>query len=326
MRSRPITRRRESLLGRVLALNLLLVVTTLLAVTLASGFDLRQQPDRWQFALLAMMIIATLLVNILLLRRRFSPLGELIERIEAIDVAKPVQLRLPEEEELEEVGRLAAAFRRLVERIEEERRSGGQLVLRAHEVERRRVARDLHDEVNQALTAILLRLEAISQDAPPGVADELSELKALTNRAMDELLQLARQLRPTALDEHGLVPAIEGQVERFAEQTGIEATLKTEGDASALSDDKQVAVYRVAQEALSNVVSHADARRVEVELAAVNGRVELRVRDDGRGFEPSAPRTGLGVSGMAERARLMGGELSIDSEPGGGTSLTLRLP
>jgi two-component system sensor histidine kinase UhpB len=210
-------------------------------------------------------------------------------------------------------------------RIEDERRRSGRLVLRAQEEERRRLARDLHDEVNQALTAILLRLQAMSQSAPPELGEELTELKRLVNQAMGELLQLARQLRPTALDDHGLLPAMASQVRRFAAQTGIEADLKSTGGGSGLAPDEEIAVYRIAQEALANIARHADAKRVEVDLRTGDG-VELTVRDDGCGFEPSVPASGLGLGGMAERARLVGGELTIESRPGAGTELSLRVP
>jgi two-component system sensor histidine kinase UhpB len=211
--------------------------------------------------------------------------------------------------------------------VEEERRRSGKLVLRAQEEERRRVARDLHDEVNQALTAILLRLEALGQDVPPARAAEVAELKRLANRAMDELLNLARQLRPTALDDHGLVPAIDAQLKRFSEHSGVEARFETHGDVERLDEDRQTAIYRVAQEALANAGRHAGATCVEVDLTVSDAGTELRVRDDGGGFDPGAPgERGLGLQGMAERARLVGGELDVRSAPGSGTSLTLRIP
>ena len=187
--------------------------------------------------------------------------------------------------------------------------------------------------MNQALTAILLRLEALAQESPPEREPEVAELKKLVNQAMDELLNLARQLRPSALDDHGLLPAIEAQLKRFSARTGIEVRLHSEGDPNELPEVLQTAIYRVAQEALANVGRHAGATVVEVDLDAADGRAELRVRDDGGGFDPGAipragsqgPGSGLGLSGMAERARLVGGELDVRSAPGGGTSVTLRV-
>jgi two-component system sensor histidine kinase UhpB len=318
----------NSLIGQVVAVNVLLVVTTLFAASAAASLNLSTQDQRTQFALLALTIVLVLLVNMLMVQRRFSPLERLIERVEAIDPQQPAEFDAPEVGAgSDEVDRLAASFRRLLGRIEAERRRSGRLALRAQEEERRRLARDLHDEVNQALTAILLRLQAVSQDAPPNVADELAEVRRLVNQAMDELLRLARELRPTALDDHGLYPAIESQVRRFSSQTGIEADLRTHGDPAELDPDREIAVFRIAQEALANVARHASASAVAIDLARLGDHgVELTVRDDGRGFAPEGESNGLGLNGMAERARLVGGELDIESRPGSGTAVSLRVP
>jgi two-component system sensor histidine kinase UhpB len=318
----------NSLIGQVVAVNVLLVVATLFAATAAASLNLRTDDQRSQFALLALTIVLILLVNMLMVRRRFSPLEQLIESVEAIDPQQPDTFDAPAAHgRSDEVDRLAASFQHLLERIEEERRRSGRLALRAQEEERRRLARDLHDEVNQALTAILLRLQAVYQDAPPGVADELAEVKRLVNQAMDELLRLARELRPTALDDHGLYSAIESQARRFSNQTGIATDLRTHGEPAELDEDREIAVFRVAQEALANVARHASASRVDIDLARLgDSGVELTVRDDGQGFPTHLPTDGLGLNGMAERARLVGGELEIDSRPGGGTAVSLRVP
>src|SRR4051794_26932634 len=217
----------RSLAGQVVAVNALLVVATLFAASAAANLDLNLHDERLSFALLALTIVLVLLVNMMMLKRRFLPLERLIATIESIDPSTGGELTLPTDpQEAEEVGRLATSFRRMLVRIEDERKRSGRLVLRAQEEERRRLARDLHDEVNQSLTAILLRLEALSQAAPPELTDELSELKRLVNQAMSELLQLARQLRPTALDDHGLLPAMASQGRRVRGPTRHQAPLK----------------------------------------------------------------------------------------------------
>jgi two-component system sensor histidine kinase UhpB len=200
-------------------------------------------------------------------------------------------------------------------------------VLRAQEQERSRIAQDLHDEVNQALTGILLRLEATMSDAPPHLVAELADTKALATQAMEELLHLARELRPTALDDHGLVPALASQIASFGERTGIRSRFQPPmGQLPRLSDEEQLVIYRVTQESLSNIVQHAGATRVDVELNTV-GRTVLRVRDDGKGFESrnGRGRNRLGVSGMRERALLVGGNLAIFSTPGEGTTIELTM-
>ena len=318
-------KKRESLSGQIVAANLLLVVAALFAASAASSLDLDLNDQRLEFALLAMTVILALLLNILMLQRRFSPLEALIRDIEAIDPANPVAFEAPEQP-VEEVERLAHAFSRLLERIEAERRRAGRLQLRAQEAERKRVARDLHDEVNQALTAILLRLEALTQIAPPRLRDELAETKGLANQAMEELLQLARQLRPTALDDHGFVPAIEEQLRRFKAQHGMETELKTEGQLDNLADDQQLVLYRVTQEALNNIARHSGAGRVSVDITRRDGKVALCISDDGKGFQLGGEDRGLGLDGMAERARLVNGDFDIRAAPGRGTMVRLRVP
>jgi two-component system, NarL family, sensor histidine kinase UhpB len=326
--SKPTFKRRDdSLIGQVVAANAVLVTLTLFAASLAAGLDISIAEQRWQFLVLALAIVLTLCVNLWMLQRRFAPLERLVDRVEAIDPAEPATFEIGDDP-VEEIDRLSLAFQGLLKRIDEERRRSGKLVLRAQEQERRRIARDLHDEVNQALTAVLLRLEALAQDSAPEQREQVTELKALTGQAMDELLRLARQLRPTALDDHGLAPAVEAQVRNFSERTGVDARIEVHGDPGCLDDETQTVVYRVAQEALSNAAQHARPRRVEVALTAgEGGGVELRVRDDGDGFDPQDTREGgLGLAGMAERARLAGGVLDLRSSRGVGTELTLRVP
>jgi two-component system sensor histidine kinase UhpB len=318
-------RRDDSLIGQVVAANVVLVTFTLFAASLAAGLDISIGEQRRQFLILALAIVLTLCVNLWMLQKRFDPLERLVAQLEAIDPTEPASFDLGHDHTAE-IDRLAASFRRLLQRVDDERRRSGKLVLRGQEEERRRVARDLHDEVNQALTGILLRLEALAHDVPSAQRDQVTELKRLTGQAMDELLRLARQLRPTALDDHGLAPAIEAQVRGFAERTGAEAHVAVSGDPDSLDEETQTVVYRVAQEALSNAAQHARPGRIDVELKTIGGGVELRVRDDGEGFDPFAARGGLGLDGMAERARLAGGALDLRSERGAGTELTLRLP
>src|SRR5215218_798405 len=214
------------------------------------------------------LVVLALALALVRERRRLRPLEDLVEAMEKVDLSSPRPL-LPASidgvGETEEVERIELAFLRMMSRLEAERRRAGSAALRAQEEERARVARDLHDEVNQSLTGVLLRLEAAREAAPPELEAELEETKSLANQAMRELLSLARQLRPTALDDLGLAAAIAGQVEQVS-HSGVAAELVEEGDFSDLDSDVQLVVYRVAQEALSNAARHADAERIAVEL------------------------------------------------------------
>jgi two-component system, NarL family, sensor histidine kinase UhpB len=275
---------------------------------------------------LAILVVA-LAINLIVQRRRFAPLEKLIEEMEKVDLGRPGPL-LPGSidgiGETEEVERIELAFLRMIHRLEAERRRAGSAALQAQEEERARVARDLHDEVNQSLTGLLLRLEAVREAAPPELEPELAETRSLANQAMRELLSLARQLRPTALDDLGLVAAIGGQVEQL-ERPGLAGELKAEGDFSDLDDDVQLVVYRVAQEAITNAARHAEAQRITVSLHRTEQGVELQVSDDGRGFAFEQSERGLGIGGMRERALLVGAELTIESRPGHGTTVKLSL-
>jgi len=316
--------RRRSLLAQVLAVNALLVAGTVLVATLAVDLRLRQLVGGREILVFGLALLATLLGNVLLLRRRFTPLQEMIATMERVDLAESgARVPLGRRGSAREVERLGAALNRMLVRLEAERREAGKAAVRAQERERKRIAQDLHDEVNQALTAVLLRLEASMQTAPYDLRRELGETKRLATQAMEELLNLARQLRPSVLDDHGLIPALQTQVRDFSEQTRIPTSFQRTGAIPVLSPEQQLALYRVTQESLSNVVQHAGATRVEVELSFV-GRTVLRISDDGRGFV-GRRNGGLGLSGMRERALLAGGALEIRSERGSGTRVELTI-
>ncbi|HEY8763960.1 MAG TPA: sensor histidine kinase [Solirubrobacteraceae bacterium] len=317
MKSRP-------LLAQVLAVNLLLVAGTVLVATIALDAHLSTMIRGREVLVLGLAIVATLLGNWLLLRRRFAPLDQLISAMERTDLAGPQTPALANHRsDSAEVLRLEVAFGRMVSRLEAERKQAGKAAIQAQERERRRIAQDLHDEVNQALTAVILRLQASIERAPHELRKELVETKRLSGQAMEELLSLARQLRPAVLDDHGLIPALHSQVRDFAEQTGVRAKFNARGSLPRLTPEQQLVIYRVTQESLSNVVQHAGAKAVDVELSFI-GRTVLRVSDDGRGF--TGPRNGgLGLSGMRERAMLAGGHLSIWSDPGHGTRVELTI-
>jgi len=203
-------------------------------------------------------------------------------------------------------------------------------VLEAQEEERRRIARELHDGPVQSLIYLCRRIDSVA--ASPGVPENervaVKELRTITETLVEELRSISRGLRPSVLDDLGLVAALERLSEEFHARTGIEATAKVIGVPRRLGGNLEAVAYRVVQEALSNVERHARASHVLVEMAFHQMILGLRVVDDGLGFDPKAEvRAGaLGLSGMAERARLTGGRLAVDSAPGGGTTVRVELP
>ena len=211
---------------------------------------------------LALAVSGVILLNSILLRRRLEPIERLVDTMSTVDLTAPGKRADVHRGAADEVRRLSADFNRMLERLEHERRESGRAVLRAQEQERSRIAQDLHDEVNQALTAILLRLQATVHAAPPGLQEELRESQQLVTQAMEELLHLARQLRPTALDDHGLIAALASQVSDFGQRTGVRARFHHHGQIPLLSDEEQLVIFRVTQESLSNIAKHAGARVV----------------------------------------------------------------
>jgi two-component system sensor histidine kinase UhpB len=320
---------RKNLLTQVLVANLLLIIVAVVVTAAAgnSNLDIGGRPG--VAVILGLAVALTVLVNVMMLQRRFRPLERLVDEMERVDLSRPgsnLQAAGDTPGEPEEVERLNRAFRRMLERLEAERRRTSSTALAAQEEERARVARDLHDEVNQSLTALLLRLEAARVKAPVELAHELAETKALANQAMEELLMLARQLRPTALDDLGLKAALAGHVKELGRRGKVNATFESAGDFSGLPTDVQLVVYRVAQEAMSSAAQHSGADRVDVQLVREGDRVELTVGDDGSGFTFDQAARGLGISGMRERALLVGGDMTVESRPDAGTRVRLTVP
>jgi len=216
---------------------------------------------------------------------------------------------------------VAVDLSRRVARTTVQRIVGGQ------EQERRRLSRELHDETGQALTSILLGLKAIEDargtDRFPAALADLRELVVAT---LQDVRRLAVELRPKALDDFGLVPALERLTSAFAEQTGIAVHLESRLPEPRLPPEIETVLYRVVQEALTNVVKHAHAEHVSVLLHARQGRVAIVIEDDGRGFTESDETTGIGLLGMRERVALVGGTVAVESSAGTGTTIVVEVP
>lgn len=203
-------------------------------------------------------------------------------------------------------------------------------ILGAQEAERVRVSRELHDDTGQALTLLLVRLQIVeNMSSEPEIRRELAELRELVGETLDGVRRLAVHLGPSVLEDLGLCSALEWLADRVRAETGLVVDLRLECKCEHLSPEVAVAIFRVAQEALTNVVRHARATRVEVRLET-DGSLELRVADDGTGFAvdeaQAQPTASVGLFGMAERVALIGGSLEIDSSPGGGTRVRASVP
>ena len=201
-------------------------------------------------------------------------------------------------------------------------------VVEAQELERARLARELHDETGQALTSILLGLKPLEQTAESAEAREaLESVRELVISTLQDVRRLAVELRPSALDDFGLVPAVERLADTFREQSGLQVDLESRLGEERLTTEVETTVYRVIQEALTNIVKHADAGRVSILLQRKNSSVVAVVEDDGAGFDPAEARAdALGLAGMRERLSLAGGRLLVESTPGSGTTVVAEVP
>jgi signal transduction histidine kinase len=199
-------------------------------------------------------------------------------------------------------------------------------LLRAQENERRTLARELHDEVGQSLSAILMEADnAECAEHPAEIREHLAAVKRLAEKTVNEVRDLALLLRPSMLDDFGLVPALKWHARETTKRTGLNIMVEADDDADDLPDDHKTCIYRLVQEAVHNSARHANARSVEVVVKHDGDRVRFTVRDDGGGFDTRFVR-GLGLLGMEERVRRLGGEIQIDSQLGRGTLIAAELP
>ncbi|WP_329284891.1 HAMP domain-containing sensor histidine kinase [Streptomyces sp. NBC_01455] len=267
-------------------------------------------------------LVVMLVANAALLSWGLAPLVRLTGLMTTVDLLRPGQ-RLPARGG-GEVAELIRAFNAMLDRLEQERATSSARVLLAQEAERRRIAHELHDEVGQSMTAILLALKRTADDADGPLRDELHQAQEITRGSLDEVRRLVRRLRPGVLDDLGLVSAMTSLTHDFATHTGLRVLRHFDADLPALEPETELVLYRVAQESLTNVARHADAERAEVSLRHTDGAVVLAVADDGRGIEAACE--GAGIRGMRERALLIGAALDITPAARTGTRIRLTAP
>ena len=309
-----------SLAWRVVLLNSALMLGASLALALGPATVSTPVHTRELLVLLAG-VLATMGANVLLVRRAFAPLRHLTTLMHRVDPLAP-GTRLQADGAAREVRELADAFNDMLERLENERRDSARRAVRAQEAERRRLARELHDELGQSLTGVLLHIDQAIRT--PRTSD-LEEAREGARRSLDDVRRIARDLRPDLLVELGLASALNALATRLTRQSGVFVDRHLDFDLPALGDDAEVVVYRVAQEALTNVARHADATRVVVELTHADGVVRLTIDDDGRGIPRHVGHEARGITGMRERALLVHGRLRVGRAPNQGTRVRLEI-
>jgi two-component system sensor histidine kinase UhpB len=269
-------------------------------------------------------LLLMLTVNLLLMRRAVAPLARLMTVMEQVDPLQPGR-RLPVETAESEVTALTETFNQMLERLEGERRASGHRALAAQEDERRRVAAELHDEIGQQLTALVLLLDRLARSASGDLRAELEQTTAAAKQTLEDVRTLAHRLRPEVLDELGLVPAVRNLCDRVGNGTGLVVHRSLDPALPALTSEAELVVYRVAQESLTNVVRHARSDSAHVSLQGVDGGVRLRVSDDGVGLSPEAQEAG-GIRGLRERALSVDAKLTVGAGEAGGTKIELWVP
>jgi two-component system, NarL family, sensor histidine kinase UhpB len=311
-----------SLFWRVFATNaaVLLVAGAILSLSPAS---VPSPTSLSEVAVLVVGLTVMLVVNALLLRRTFSPLVRLTALMRRVDPLRPE--RIPIYGSDAEVVELTHAFNQMLDRLVAERRESARSTLAGQEAERKRLARELHDEISQTLTALLLQLGRAARDAPPQLEDQLAGAQQGARASLEEVQRIIHELRPEALDDLGLASALAVLSDRVSEQTGLRITRKLDSRLPALSPEEELVVYRIAQESITNIVRHAGATEAVLKLERNPTGTILSVRDDGCGLDGHWS-AGKGVRGMRERALLIGAELSVDSAPERGVEVRLILP
>ncbi|MGE0298957.1 histidine kinase [Pseudonocardia sp.] len=311
----------SALFWRVFLLNAL-VFALGVALLVVSPATVSAPASVRELAVLAIGLAVMLGVNAALLRASLRPLEGLAALMQRVDLLRPGERVSVTGNG--DVAHLVNSFNEMLDRLESERGASTARTLAAMEGERQRIAQELHDEIGQGLTAVLLSLKRTVDHAPPEMAVELSSVQDITRACLDEVRQVARRLRPGVLDDLGLVSALQALVLDFSRATELSITPSISSRLPAMDPVVELVVYRIAQEALTNAARHAGAVAVELSLVVGDGRVVLLVSDSGHGIGGAAE--GAGIRGMRERALLIGADLVVEPGPLGGTRVQLTIP
>jgi signal transduction histidine kinase len=276
-------------------------------------------------------------VNSWIVQSALRPLRELRQAVDQVKTGRPQGISLTSGRSDPDIERLAAAVESMLRRLEEHAlrlRALSARAISAQEEERKRIARELHDDIGQPLSLLIVQLERLASSPARrrGSGERIAEACDLATRTLGELRRVVYDLRPSMLDDLGLVPAIRWYARSALEARGL--TVRYEGfePPTRVAPQLETALYRIAQESINNIAHHAEARNVTIRLVRDGDRLCLRVEDDGRGFdvlEPAAEavrRRRFGLLGVRERAELVGGEVRIHSAPGRGTRLEVLVP
>jgi two-component system, NarL family, sensor histidine kinase UhpB len=314
------------LLQRLIVANAVLVVASCLLTALLLAPRKLSTSDVDDAVILAVALTLVTLINVVVVHRFLAPLQALTELARRVDLGKPGQ-RIPDARATSEAGELAVTFNEMLARLELERRETARRIVDAHESERLRIAQELHDEVGQTLTAVLLQLSRLQERLPADLSGELNEAQDAARASLEDVRRIATELRPEALRDLGLASALAALSDGFGRRAGLRVDRQIQTPMPQLSSEAELVVYRIAQEALTNVARHAGSDTAKLTVEADTGQLTLTVRDHGRGLPSGYATDGNGMRGMQERAGLVGANLRIETPMDGpGTELRLELP
>ncbi len=316
----------RSLGQRLVASNAVLLTAACLLTALILAPRKLSAPELDEAGILVVTLALVTLINMVVVRRFLAPLQALTALARRVDLGEPGQ-RIPDARATSEAGELAVTFNEMLARLELERREAARRIVDAHESERLRIAQELHDEVGQTLTAVLLQLSRLEERLPAELSGELNEAQDAARASLEDVRRIATDLRPEALRDLGLASALAALGDGFGRRAGLRVERRIQTPMPQLSSEAELVVYRVAQEALTNVARHAGSDTAELTVAADADRLTLTVRDHGRGLPDTYATGANGMRGMQERAGLIGASLTIETPTDGpGTELRLELP
>ena len=276
--------------------------------------------------------LISIALNVVVLQIAFRPLTDLGKVMQRVQLGER-SLRAPLTGVDSQADQLASAFNMVLEALDDASRQRASQIINAQEQERQRIARELHDETSQVLTSLMISLAVLEESIEsPEARERIADTRALAHSTLRAIRSLSIDLRPSALDDLGLLPALRWYVKEYQKKCSIEVEFRSSGLKERLPAEMETALYRIVQECLTNTARHANARKVHISLKETTNAVKATIKDDGHGFDYEAlvknpgQERGLGLAGMQERAVLLDGALNISSAPGGGTIVEVSIP
>jgi len=334
---RVLARRFSKLLAIPLLYKVLLANSTviLIGATLGTSLATQLQANTRPVILVGFVVSGLLIsvgINFVLLKLALYPLHRLRETMRQVQTGDLAHQALVNGQD-PDADQLAIAFNTMLAALDDLSKSRATQILHAQEQERKRIARELHDETSQVLTSLLISLALLEESVTNEVSRaRIAETRALAHQTLRAVRNLSIDLRPSALDDLGLLPALRWYIKEYQQKCGIEVELTTSGFKERLSPEMETAVYRIAQESLTNTAKHAHAHKVRIAMSEDGKTLRMHIRDDGQGFDAEAvlktpwQDRGLGLAGMLERASLLGGNVRITSRRGEGARIDAMIP